>query len=204
LARALAAEPALLLLDEPTAALDAGAQPTVRRVLKSVLDSFPGSKLLITHDPVEASLLADRMVILEEGRATQTGTAQEVRLRPRTRYAADLAGVNLLIGHAVDGRVGVGTHTLEVTDQEVRGEVLMIIHPQAIALYDDPPGAGPLNVWKTTVDLIEDLGMTVRILTGAPLPLTVEVTNRTGSRLSVGDTVWVAIKATEIGVEPAG
>jgi hypothetical protein len=75
---------------------------------------------------------------------------------------------------------------------------------KAIALYDDPPGAGPLNVWKTTVDLIEDLGMTVRILTGAPLPLTVEVTNRTGSRLSVGDTVWVAIKATEIGVEPAG
>jgi molybdate transport system ATP-binding protein len=202
LARALAIEPSLLILDEPMSALDAGARPAVRRLLAHTLAGFPGPCILITHDPVDAFLLADRVVILEEGRVTQTGTADEIRLRPRTRYAADLVGVNLLRGDAADGRVLVGSHSLEVADQNLRGAVLVTIHPHAIALYDSPPGAGPLNVWKTTVDLIEDLGMTVRILTGGPLPLTVEVTKRTGSRLAVGDTTWLAVKATEIELQP--
>ena len=85
LARALATEPRLLLLDEPLAALDAGARGDVRRDLRRHLATFDGVRLLVTHDPVDAYALADRVVILEAGRVVQTGTLAEVTARPRGR-----------------------------------------------------------------------------------------------------------------------
>ena len=108
LARALAADPDLLLLDEPLAALDVTTRARLRRSLAAHLAAHPGPRLLITHSPTGAFLLADRIVVLEEGRATQEGTPDEIRRHPRTPYAADLAGVNLLAGGAGDGVVTVG------------------------------------------------------------------------------------------------
>ena len=105
LARALATEPRLLLLDEPLAALDAGARSDVRRDLRRHLTTFEGVRLLVTHDPVDAYALADRVVILEAGRVAQTGTLLEVTARPRSRYIADLVGVNLLSGTADGGAI---------------------------------------------------------------------------------------------------
>ena len=101
LARALATEPRLLLLDEPLAALDAGTRGDVRRDLRRHLATFDGVRLLVTHDPVDAYALADRVVILEGGRVVQTGTLADVTAQPRSRYIADLVGINLLAG---DGR----------------------------------------------------------------------------------------------------
>ena len=95
LARALATEPRLLLLDEPLAALDAGPKSDVRRDLRRHLATFAGVRLLVTHDPVDAYALADRVVILESGRIVQSGTLADVTARPRSRYVADLVGVNL-------------------------------------------------------------------------------------------------------------
>ena len=82
LARALATEPRLLLLDEPLAALDAGARSDVRRDLRRHLATFDGARLLVTHDPVDAYALAERVVILEAGRAVQAGTLSDVSARP--------------------------------------------------------------------------------------------------------------------------
>ncbi|HEU4354197.1 MAG TPA: ABC transporter ATP-binding protein, partial [Actinomycetota bacterium] len=89
LARALAAEPTLLLLDEPLSALDVGSRAHVRDLLAEELRRFPGVRILVTHDPVEASTLSDRLVILEDGVITQIGTPEEIRTAPRSRYAAD-------------------------------------------------------------------------------------------------------------------
>ena len=98
LARALATEPRLLLLDEPLAALDAGTRGDVRRDLRRHLATFDGVRLLVTHDPVDAYALADRVVILEGGRVVQTGTLADVTAQPRSRYIADLVGINLFVG----------------------------------------------------------------------------------------------------------
>ena len=203
LARALVIEPDLLLLDEPLSALDVTTRVQLRRTLARHLEDFPGPRLVITHDPTEAFLLADEVHIIEKGAVTQSGSPDEIRLRPRTQYAADLAGSNLLFGDASGGRVEIGSHVIHLAEQEIEGEVLLTIRPSAISLHRSPPEGSPRNAWRTRIDVMERLGERTRIRTGAPVPLTVEVTSEATAALGLqeGAEVWVAIKATEIGVE---
>jgi molybdate transport system ATP-binding protein len=202
LARALITEPELLLLDEPLAALDVTTRAELRRTLSDHLDRFPGPRLLITHDPLEAFLLADEIHLIEEGSITQVGSADDIRLRPRTRYAADLAGSNLFVGTAVDGIVTTGGHELRVGDTAIAGSVLATIHPRAISLHRNQPEGSPRNTWSTSISRIEHYGDRVRVQTGDPLPLTAEVTPNAIDALGLhaGSMVWLSVKATEIGV----
>lgn len=203
LGRALATEPRLLLLDEPLAALDVTTRVELRRVLGDHLAVFPGPRLLITHDPTEAFLLADRIHVVEDGRITQVGTADDIRLRPRTRYAADLAGSNLVQGTADDGVVVVNGHRLHIADHDIIGPVVMTVHPTAISVHKARPEGSQRNVWPTRVERLEAMGDRVRLLTTTPLPLTVEVTAGAAAALGLeeGSEIWLAIKATEIRVE---
>ena len=200
-ARALATDPEMLLLDEPFSALDITARAGLRRMLREHLSGYPGPRLLITHDPAEAFLLADELVILESGSVVQEGTADEIRLRPASRYAADLAGVNLLVGTASGHVLAVEGHPLVIADG-VEGRVIATIHPRAISIHLDQPGGSPRNSWRTRIRHVDHHADRVRIQTGEPLPLTAEVTPEAQSSLDLlpGSSVWLSIKATEIHV----
>ncbi len=200
LARALIIQPDLLLLDEPLAALDVRTRADLRHTLSEHLAAFSGPRILITHDPTEAFLLADEVFVMEDGLITQRGTAADIRLRPQTKYAADLAGSNLLMGQACDGVISVGSHELAVADTEINGSVLATIHPRAISLHRREPEGSPRNAWETVIERIEHYGDRVRVQLGDPVPLTAEVTPRaeTALELSAAEPVWVSIKATEI------
>jgi len=205
LGRALATEPDLLLLDEPLSALDVTTRSELRRFLARHLRAVTGPRLLITHDPVEAFLLADVIHVIEAGRITQRGSADDIRLRPRTPYAAHLGGANLFTGIATAGEVDVSGHSLHIGDGKVTGPVLLTVRPAAVSLHLKRPSGSPRNTWQTTVELVEDLGERARLRTGPPLPLIAEVTTRSARemKLAPGVVVWPAIKATDIGVEPA-
>ncbi|WP_291048988.1 ATP-binding cassette domain-containing protein [Herbiconiux sp.] len=95
-ARALASEPDLLLLDEPMAALDVSVAPALRRMLREVLADR--TAIIVTHDVLDAFTLADRVLVLEAGRVVEAGPTREVLDRPRTPFAAGLAALNLLVG----------------------------------------------------------------------------------------------------------
>ena len=204
LARALAIDPAVLLLDEPLSALDVGTRAAVRRMLAGHLAAFRGPRILITHDPAEAFLLADEIHVLEDGSVSQSGTPDDIRLRPRTAYAADLAGVNLVAGIARDGVVDVDGFVLSIADRHVSGPVLVAIRPAAISLHLREPSGSPRNVWRATIDAVEPIGDVARVHVGPPMPLTAEITTAAASALGIADgvPVWVSVKATELGVEP--
>ncbi|MEX1271671.1 MAG: ATP-binding cassette domain-containing protein, partial [Acidimicrobiia bacterium] len=105
LARALAGEPRILLLDEPFNALDPPVRHRLRLLVMDLARRRQVPALFVTHDATEAFLLADQIQVIESGIVTQSGTPHEIRLRPRTAYAAELAGSNLVHGVARDGRV---------------------------------------------------------------------------------------------------
>lgn len=207
LARALATNPAALLLDEPLAALDVETRTRLRRTLRAHVADFAGPRLMITHDPSDAFLLADQIAVLEAGRIVQVGEPDAIRRAPATPYVAAIAGLNRLTGTTKAGVVCVDDHDheLQVADQSAEGPVLVTISPAAVALYRDQPHGSPRNSWSAPVATIEPLGDITRVTFEAPLPLSADVTPAavSGLGLEVGSTIWLSVKATEIAVTPA-
>jgi molybdate transport system ATP-binding protein len=205
LARAMVSDPRLLLLDEPLAALDAATRTEVRRDLRRHLASFDGTRLLVTHDPLEAVALADRLVVLEGGRVTQTGTPDQVSARPRSRYVAELVGVNLFRGRATGAAVELDGGGVLVAAGDHHGEVFAAVHPHAVALHRRAPEGTPRNVWAGTADTLDIVGDRVRVRVTGRVPIVAEITPAAASELHLADggPVWATIKATEVTVYPA-
>ena len=177
LARALATNPRLLLLDEPLAALDAGTRATMRRDLFRHLETFDGMRLLVTHDPIDAYALADRVAILDGGRIVQTGTLAEVSAHPRSRYVADLVGVNLVSGTISRGVLRTDAGGQVVVPAELSGSAFALIRPNSISLNSERPlRTSARNVWRGTIGDVDHLGDRVRIRVTGVLPLTAEIT----------------------------
>jgi len=204
LARALAIEPRVLLLDEPLAALDAGTKSDVRRDLRRHLSTFEGVRLLITHDPVDAYALADRVLIVESGRILQSGTLSEVTARPRSRYVADLVGLNLLSGTAERGMMSTPSGGRVVSADTLDGPVFAVIAPHSVALYPAAPEGSPRNVWAVTVADVDRLADRVRVSLAGELSLVAEVTPAAIEHLGLrpGVRIWASVKATEVSLYP--
>jgi molybdate transport system ATP-binding protein len=205
LARALAPDPRLLLLDEPLAALDVTTRADVRRDLKRHLASFQGIRLVVTHDPLEAMALADRLIVMERGRLVQTGTPAEVTERPRSQYVADLVGVNLLRGEANLGSVRIPDGPVVAAAGAETGEVFAVIHPRAVSIHRKHPEGSPRNVWRGRASGIELMGDRVRVRVDGEVRLVAEVTPAALKELELaeGGEVWLSFKATDVGVYPA-
>jgi len=205
LARALATGPRMLLLDEPLSALDVSVRAEVRRDLRRHLREFPGVNLLVTHDPLEAIALADRLIVLEGGRVLQAGTPAEVTGHPRSPYVADLVGVNLLRGKALGDVVEVdGGGRLEVVGAG-NGEVFAVVPPRSVSLWRSQPIGSPRNVWAGRARGLDLLGDRVRVRVEGRPSLVAEVTPAAVAELGLvdGADVWVSIKATDVRVYSA-
>jgi molybdate transport system ATP-binding protein len=213
LARALASDPRFLLLDEPLSALDAKTRLDVRAQLRSHLDEFAGPVVLVTHDPLEAMIMADRLLVIENGRVVQQGSPAQVARQPATQYVARLVGLNLYTGtlevatHTVFLDVG-GSFTVTLVDDPVSAAgagpstrpVLVGLRPSAITIHTArPTHASPRNIWPGTVVALELLTDRVRVQVDATPPALVDISAAAVADLALrpGSCVWLAAKATE-------
>jgi molybdate transport system ATP-binding protein len=210
LARALAAEPRLLLLDEPLAALDAQTRQQVRGELRRHLREFTGCTLIVTHDPVEAMVMTNRLIVLEHGRVVQQGRPSEIAQQPASQYVARLVGLNLYAGVLeTDGRLllddGGALRTSGPAGVPSGTRVFAAIRPNALTLATHRPlGASPRNVWPATVQGLQVLTDRVRVQVGGERDALVDVTVAAVAELDLveGSQVWVSAKATEIELYP--
>jgi molybdate transport system ATP-binding protein len=202
LARALVGDPALLLLDEPLSALDARTRLTVRAELRRHLAEFAGSTVLVTHDPVDAMALADRVVVVENGRVVQAGTPAEVNRRPRTDYVARLVGLSLLPGTGTGRVVRLDSGGEVAVAEEAAGRVFAAVRPESVALYLARPDGSPRNVWPATLVGATPHGATVRCELAGEVPLVADVTATAFAELGLvpGAPVWATVKASEVAV----
>ena len=206
LARALATRPALLLLDEPLAALDATTRIDVRRELRRHLSTFTGVRIVVTHDPVDAAVLADSIVVLDRGAVAQTGPPDDITAHPRTPWVADLVGTNLFRGTLIAGVLHVdGGGRLAPATPIDDGPAMAVVHPRVVALHRHRPDGTPRNVWEGRTTAVERIGDRVRVQVSGPPDIVAEVTAAAVAELQLheGSAVWVAVKATEVDVYAA-
>ena len=208
LARALAGQPALLLLDEPLSALDAGTRLDVQAELKRHLADFTGPCLLVTHDALEALVLADSLVVLENGRIVQEGTPAQIARQPRTDYVAKLVGLNLYAGHADGSAVKLtGGGAFVVADHGQHGDVLVALRPSAVVVSGQQPQlSSARNIWPAKITGLTLLADRVRLDIDGQPPALVDVTPAAVAELSLdpGRQVWLSVKATDLEVYAPG
>ena len=203
LARALAVEPRALLLDEPLAALDARTRVDVRRMLREQLAAFDGARVLVTHDPLEALTLADRIVVVEAGRIVQEGTPDDIRRHPRSSYVAALLGVNLLAGRlSGDGRLVLDDGGELFVTAAGSGAAVAVVDPSAITLFRARPEGSARNCWRAMVHDLDRAPDRVRVYFSDPFALVADVTPAAAAELALapGTEVWCAVKATAVEV----
>ncbi|WP_329414495.1 ABC transporter ATP-binding protein [Streptomyces sp. NBC_00704] len=220
LARALATHPRLLLLDEPLAALDARTRLDVRAQLRHHLAEFEAVAVLVTHDPLDAMVLADHLVVIEDGRIVQQGGPADIARHPRTDYIAHLVGLNLYQGEAQGHTVhvgsgpatttgittGTGTRTTITTTEDLTGPVFVAFPPSAVTLHRDrPTGSSARNLWRCEIAGLDTRGDRIRADLTGELPLAADLTTVAAAELGLhrGVAVWATVKAAQTHAYPA-
>lgn len=200
LARALATNPRLLLLDEPLAALDARTRLEIRTQLRRHLADFEAVAVLVTHDPLDAMVLADRLIVVEHGRVVQEGTPADIARHPRTDYIAQLVGLNLYQGHAEGHTVRLDAGPAITTTEDLTGPVFVAFPPSAVTLFRErPTGTSARNLWRCHVAGLETHGDQIRADLTGQLPLAADLTTVAAAELGLhpGAEVWATVKATQ-------
>jgi molybdate transport system ATP-binding protein len=209
LARALAAEPDVLLLDEPLTGLDVGVAATMRKLLSRVLVRDGRSAVLITHDLVDVLTLADTVLVLEDGRIAEKGSTAAVLSAPRSRFGARFAGVNLVIGIAgPDGVLttlqGLAWHGVPGPEAVVGQPAVALFSPASVAVYRDEPHGSPRNTVAVTVAELDSHGPAIRVRAeeqpdGVPgIAADITADSAAELRLTPGERVYFSVKAQEI------
>ncbi|OBI88802.1 sulfate/molybdate ABC transporter ATP-binding protein [Mycobacterium sp. 1245805.9] len=214
IARALAAEPDVLLLDEPLAGLDVAAAAGIRAALRGVVTRTGCAVILITHDLLDVFTLADRVLVLEAGKIAEIGPVAKVLTAPRSHFGARIAGINLVSGTVgPDGSLHdrAGVHWQTSPDQELDAAVVdavAVFPPTAVAVYRDRPRGSPRNTIEVTVAELDAHGSAVLVrgreqADGAP-GLAAEITADAAAelRLTPGERVWFSVKAHEVTLYP--
>ena len=204
MARALVTDPKLLLLDEPLAALDVSTKTDVRRLLREVLRQSPAANVLVTHDLLDAVALGDRMVVIQDGGIVQTGTPAEVTAQPRSRYVADLVGVNLLRGTAHGTLLELDGGGQLTCTSPATGATLAVITPAAVSVSRQRPEGQQQNTWPGQISAVDLMGDRVRVrMDGAP-PITAEVPPAAVDQLKLDDggDLWASVSPADITVYP--
>ncbi|MEU0498956.1 ATP-binding cassette domain-containing protein [Mycobacterium sp. NPDC006124] len=216
LARALAADPEVLLLDEPLAGLDVDVAAAMRAVLRRFLVRDGRSSVLVTHDLLDVVTLADEVVVVESGRVVEAGPTATVLATPRSGFGARFAGINL-----VRGRVGGGSTLVTdsgrvwhgILDDEVRdaadGPVVATFHPSAVAVYREEPHGSPRNTVEVVLAELDGRGPAIRVRAepqsdGSP-GLSADITAESAAalRLAPGERVFFTVKAREVSIHRA-
>ncbi len=207
-ARAVVLRPRLLLLDEPLSALDVQTRRQLRGELRALLRELPCVTIYVTHSPLEAVLFGDQIVVVEEGRVTQSGSREELLRRPRSRYVAELIGTNLFVGRWAmpvgDGPVvRTSEGALEVGNVPSEGAVFGTVNPREITLSLAAPAGSAQNVFAGPVLEVAPEppgGERVRVVVGTEPLIVAEVTDAAVASLGLreGMLVYAAFKATGV------
>jgi len=212
LARALAAEPRLLLLDEPLAALDVTAAPAMRRLLRDVLRETGRTAIIVTHDLLDALAIADQVLVVDRGRVVERGPVRDVLTTPRSEFAATIAGVNLVSGvitHPGTLRTSWGTEISGISTLAPGDAAVALFRPAAVAVHLTPPHASPRNVIPVTITELDIHGTTVRVRGvdpgGDQTALAADITASAAADLDLepGLTVYFVVKTQEVQLHPA-
>jgi len=206
LARALAAEPRLLLLDEPFGSLDVATRGTVRAELRGFLGECGLPTVIVTHDAVDALALGDRIAVLEAGRVTQVGTRAQLVSEPRSAFVAELAGLNLYRAELAGGRglkearaSGVSFHVLS---DEREGPAFLAFAPAEVTLSSERLPGSAQNAFLGRVVEVRPLPDRLRVVLDVGVVLVAEITREAAAALGlgVGRPLWASVKATAIHV----
>jgi len=211
-ARALAAEPRILLLDEPMSTLDVTAAPPIRALLRDLFRADRRTAVIVTHDLLDALAIATKVIVVDQGRIVEQGPVRDVLTAPRSAFAARLAGVNLVAG-VVTGpgvlRTHYGATIFGIGNLPVASSAVALFAPTALSVHLDAPHASPRNVFAATIAEMDINGNTVRVR-GANQPdgaagLCADVTAAAVADLDLepGQHIHFAVKAHEVTLHPA-
>src|SRR5207248_8272431 len=169
------------------------------------LTDNPGATLLVTHDPLDALVLADRLVIIEDGGIVQDGDAATITAQPRTDYVARLVGLNLYRGMADGHTVHIGDRLALTVADPLYGDAFVAFPPSAVALHPHRPDGSPRNTWPATITGLQRHGDNLRVQLDGPITVAADITPAAAAHLHLapGQAVWVAVKAAETRAYPA-
>ncbi len=205
LARALAVEPAVLLLDEPLSALDARTRGAATRELATVLREAGAAAVLVTHDFAEAARLGDRVGVIDAGRVVQTGTASQLAAEPASAFVADFTGAAVLTGVASPGPEGLTRVDLDgggsvLSTEPASGPVGASLYPWEVEIQpaDAAEDGSARNRLAAEILTVTEIGNRVRVGLALPQPLAAELTLASARRLGLrpGSRVTAAWKAS--------
>ncbi len=203
IARALAAQPRLLLLDEPMGALDIGAAPLIRKVLRRVLADR--AAIIVTHDLLDALVLAQRVVVVDNGRIVESGPTRDVLEHPRSPFTARLAGLNMVTGTASGSGVHQdnGHHVEGIAARRVEpgSPAIAVFSPRAVSVFRERPRGSPRNVLQVAISQLEPRDELVRVRAD---DLSADITAPAAAELDLapGTVVFFAVKASAVAVYP--